>query len=86
MAESTAPMSAVRLWIWRTEVSASSSSASRRSAAARFWAPLLWTAKMSDLEDLEGRGRPRVEDSVPLVMREESWVVKARVEAEGAVD
>lgn len=56
------------------------------SAAARFWAPLLWRVKMSDLLDLEGRGRPRVEESVSLLMREERAVVKASVEEDGASD
>lgn len=41
---------------------------------------------MSDLLVLDGRGRPRVEESASLLMREESAVVKARVEEEGALD
>lgn len=40
---------------------------------------------MSDLGFLEGRARPRVVAcSLSLEIREESWVVKARVEEEGA--
>ena len=41
---------------------------------------------MSDLVVLDGRGRPRVEASASLLMREERAVVKARVEDEGALD
>jgi hypothetical protein len=39
---------------------------------------------MSDLEDLEGRGRPREDSGVSLeAMREERVLVKARVEEDG---
>lgn len=65
------------------------SSSSRRSAAARFWAPLLGRAKISDLEDFEGRVRPWRDGSLSLVpeaIREERVVVKARFDEEGASD
>lgn len=57
---------------------------SSRSAAARFWDPLLGLEKRSAFAVLDGRGRPReVESEVPWEMSEESWVVKERLEEDG---
>lgn len=60
---------------------------SSKSAAARFWDPRLDTEKMSDLEDLEGRARPVVEEDWCWEISEDRWDVKAREEEDwGFVD